>query len=221
MSVVDNLLDELCPDGVEYKPIGSFADVRSGATPKKSNAEYWENGTIPWMSSGEVHKKIITGVEKKITQAGFDSCSTKMIAPDAVVIALAGQGKTRGTVALTKIELCTNQSLCAITCNDTVRPAYLYHFLTSQYQQLREVSSGDGTRGGLNLKMVKRYVVPVPPIEIQDEIVRILDSFAELEAELEARKAQYAYYRDTLLNFERGGARRVAAYEQGLGNESG
>ena len=53
--------------------------------------------------------------------------------------------------------------------------------------------------------MVKRYVVPVPPIEIQDEIVRILDSFAELEAELEARKAQYAYYRDTLLNFERGG----------------
>ena len=76
--------------------------------------------------------------------------------------------------------------------------------------------------------MVKRYVVPVPPIEIQDEIVRILDSFAELEAELEARKAQYAYYRDTLLNFERGGVlvewlpmSKVLAMKAGEGIASG
>lgn len=205
MSRIDDLVARLCPDGVEWLPISEFAECQSGATPKKHVRAYWDNGTIPWMSSGEVNKRIITSVEGRITQAGYDSCSTKMIKPEAVVIALAGQGKTRGTVALTKIELCTNQSLCAISPDQRVRPSYLYHYLSSKYMQLRDISSGDGTRGGLNLKMIKGYEIPVPPLEVQDEIARVLDSFAQLEAqleaELEARKAQYAYYRDELLDF--------------------
>lgn len=205
MSKLQELIQALCPDGVPHLPIKEIASCYAGATPKTTVKEYWDSGNIPWMSSGEVNKQIITETENFITQAGFDSCSTKMVPANSVVIALAGQGKTRGLVALTKIDLCTNQSLCAIVPNAQMNSSFLYHFLGSQYQKLRTVSSGDGTRGGLNLQMINSYVVPVPPIEVQDEIVRILDTFsahaAELQAELQARKEQYEYYRNLLLTF--------------------
>ena len=205
MSKLEELIQELCPDGVEYKEIGDIATCFPGATPKTSNPEYWENGTIPWMSSGEVNYGEVTYTEKKITQLGYDNTSTKMVPVNSVVIALAGQGKTRGTVAITRIPLCTNQSLCAIVPKSKIMSEFLLHFLRSQYQQLREVSSGDGTRGGLNLKMINAYKIPVPPLPVQEEIVRILHNFteltAELTAELSARKKQYEYYRKELLTF--------------------
>lgn len=206
MSKIDELLDEYCAEGVPYLPIGDprvSIDVKSGATPKSGVSDYWDNGSIPWMSSGEVNKGKVYETDKLITQLAYDSTSTKMIPSGSVVIALAGQGKTRGTVALTKIDLCTNQSLASIITSDTMDADFLFHFLRGQYLKLREVSSGDGTRGGLNLQMIRAYRAPVPPLEVQREIVRILDTFskmeAELEAELEARKQQYEHYRDQLM----------------------
>ena len=205
MSRLADLINELCPDGVEYKSIGSFADCVAGATPKTTDPTFWD-GDIPWMSSGEANKGTVYSTDRFITKAGYDSCSTKMVPPGAVVIALAGQGKTRGTVARTRIELCTNQSLCSILPQECVNSDFLYHFLAGEYDNLRAVSSGDGTRGGLNLKMIRAYKVPVPPLEVQREIVKILDQFttleAELEAELEARRAQYEYYRNQLLSYD-------------------
>ena len=209
MSKLDELIRELCPNGVEHKRIGDFAMCFPGATPKTTHPEYWENGTIPWMSSGEVNQEEVTFTEKKITRKGYEETSTKMVPVGAVVIALAGQGKTRGKVAITRIPLCTNQSLCAIVADKTVISEYLFHYLRSQYTKIREISSGDGTRGGLNLKMIKSYMVPVPPLEIQKEIVRILDTYTEkineltkeLTAEFIARKVQYSYYRDKLLSY--------------------
>lgn len=210
MSMLKKLIDELCPEGVEFIKLGEVAKCYSGATPKTGVANYWENGTIPWMNSGEVNLGKVFYTEKRITQAGFNSCSTKIVPPHTVVIALAGQGKTRGSVAITEIELCTNQSLCAIDVDRSiVNSYYLWHYLRSQYQQLRKISSGDGTRGGLNQNMIRNYEIPVPPLSVQQEIVRILDSFTALEAELETkleaeldcRKRQYEYYRDELFNF--------------------
>ncbi len=186
MSKFNRMLNDLCPMGIPYKPIGEIAECYAGATPSSTISAYWTNGTIPWMSSGEVNKKIIYDTEKKITQAAYDSCSTKMVPPNAVVVALAGQGKTRGLVARTRIELCTNQSLCSIIPNEEVNSDFLYYFLSTQYQKLRTVSAGDGARGGLNLQMIRAYRVPVPPLEIQSEIVKILDKFTALEAALEA-----------------------------------
>ncbi|MFZ3130124.1 MAG: restriction endonuclease subunit S [Desulfosporosinus sp.] len=203
MSKIENLIAELCPDGVEYKTIGEIAECHAGATPKTGVAAYWENGTIPWMSSGEVNDRIIYDTKQKITQLGYENCSTKMVPPNAVVVALAGQGKTRGTVAITRISLCTNQSLCSIITNESVVSDFLYYYLRSQYKELRNISSGDGTRGGLNLKMINNFKIPFPPLPVQQEIVRILDNFtkleAELEAELEARKKQYEYYLSNVL----------------------
>ena len=194
---------------VEWKTLGEVAECLAGATPRTSNSSYWENGTIPWMSSGEVNKGFVYDTEKKITQEGYDSCSTKVVPRDTVVIALAGQGKTRGTVAITKVELCTNQSLCSIVSNDDINSHYLYYYLKGQYQKFRDISSGEGTRGGLNLKMIRDFRIPVPSLEIQSRIVQVLDNFDSvcndlnigLPKEIELRQKQYEYFRDKLLTF--------------------
>lgn len=194
---------------VEWKAIGEVAECLAGATPKTTNPDFWGNGTIPWMSSGEVNKGFVYDTEKKITQLGYDSASTKLVPKNTVVIALAGQGKTRGTVALTKIELCTNQSLCSIITKDKLNSHYLYYYLKGQYQKLRDISSGEGTRGGLNLKMIREFQIPVPPLDIQEKIVHVLDNFDTvcndlnigLPKEIELRQKQYEYFRDQLLTY--------------------
>lgn len=212
MGRVEELVRELCPEGVEWKSLGEVAECVAGATPKTSVPGYWDDGSIPWMSSGDVHLREVWDVEGRITPAGYDSCSTKMLPANTVVIALAGQGKTRGTVALVRFPLCTNQSLCGIVLNEDagVLCEFLFHFLDSQYLKLRQISSGDGTRGGLNLKMIRSFEVPVPPLEVQQEIVRLLDACAQLERrmednlrrELDARKKQYEHYRGELLRID-------------------
>lgn len=203
MSRIEQLVAEHCAEGVRFDTIGHLADVTSGATPSKSVAQYWTNGTIPWLSSGEVNKGTIYEADTLITQAGFDSCSTRMMPSGSVVMALAGQGKTRGMVARTRLDCCTNQSLATIAPSPGLDSDFLFYFLKTQHAKLRDVSSGDGTRGGLNLAMIRAYRIPVPPIEVQQEIVRILDEFTELEAaleaELEARRRQYAHYAGLLL----------------------
>ena len=165
----------------EEKCIDEIAECIAGATPDTKKNEYWENGTIPWMSSGEVNKKYVYETDRTITQLGYKKCSTKMIPVNTVVIALAGQGKTRGTVALTKIELCTNQSLCAIINKSEYNSEYLFHYLSSQYQELRKISSGgDASRGGLNLKLVGSYRVPLPCLAEQQKIADYLSSIDSL-----------------------------------------
>ena len=197
-------------NNIEYLKISNFAKCCAGATPSTSHPEYWDNGKIPWMSSGEVNNIEIYFTEKKITELGYDSSSTKMLPINTVVIALAGQGKTRGLVAITRTEVCTNQSLCGIIPNDRVDNEYLFYFLQSRYKDLRRISSGDGTRGGLNLKMIGDYEVPVPSIDNQKMIVSVLNKFSKIInsyndgilAEIELRRRQYEYYRNKLLSFE-------------------
>ena len=155
------------------KKVGDFAECFAGATPSTKNPSYWENGNIPWMSSGEVHKGRVQDTDVKITQQGYDGCSTKMVPIHSVVIALAGQGKTRGTVAINNIELCTNQSLCAIVPNKEVNYEYLYHNLRGRYRELRSMSGDVDGRGGLNLKHIQSIRVIVPPLEEQMKFVTI------------------------------------------------
>lgn len=163
----------------EEKKIVTFAKCFAGATPSTTVKEYWENGTIQWMSSGEVNNRYIYQTEKKISQLGYDKSSTKMVKPNTVVMALAGQGKTRGTVAITRTALCTNQSLCAIETNEEINDEYLFQYLYSQYENLRQISSGDGGRGGLNLQLVNNYMVPVPSLPEQQLIADFLTSYDE------------------------------------------
>ena len=161
------------PKSYNIKKVGDFAVCFAGATPSTKIPSYWDNGNIPWMSSGEVHKGRVQDTDTKITKQGYDGCSTKMVPIHSIVVALAGQGKTRGTVAINDIELCTNQSLCAIVPNEEVNYEYLFHNLRGRYRELRSMSGDVDGRGGLNLKHIQSIKVIVPPMSEQMKFVSI------------------------------------------------
>ena len=164
--------------------IGEFANCFAGATPSTSHPEYWENGRIRWMSSGEVHKGHVEDTDFRITELGYKSASTRMVPIHSIVIAIAGQGKTRGTVAITEVDLCTNQSLCAIVPDERVNYLYLYHNLQGRYLELRGLSGDVNGRGGLNLKIIQKIPVILPPIEKQQQFASIAQQADKSKFEL-------------------------------------
>ena len=149
--------------------VKDFTKVVAGATPSTSNKEYW-GGDIRWMNSGELNLKRVYEVQGRITQLGYEKTSTKIIPPQSVLIGLAGQGKTRGTAAINYIELCTNQSIASILPSDKYYPEFLYQNIESRYKELRDISSGDGGRGGLNLQMIYNLNIPYCSISEQRKI---------------------------------------------------
>ena len=155
------------------KKVGDLAECYAGATPSTTVSEYWDNGTISWMSSGEVHLVHVDRTEAKITQKGYDHASTKMVPIHSVVIALAGQGKTRGTVAITEIPLCTNQSLCAIVPGEELHYEYLFHNLNGRYLELRSMAGDVNGHGGLNLRIIQNIPIVVPPMDDQLAFVMV------------------------------------------------
>jgi len=156
----------------EVKNIGDFASATAGGTPSTSVPEYW-NGDIRWMSSGELNLKKVYEVEGRITEIGLKNSSTTIVPPKCVLIGLAGQGKTRGTAAINYMELCTNQSIAAIFPNDSFIPEYLFYNLYLRYNELRNLSTGDSGRGGLNLKIIKGIPIPFPTKAEQTAIAQI------------------------------------------------
>ena len=149
--------------------VKDFTKVVAGATPSTSNKEYW-GGDIRWMNSGELNLKRVYEVQGRITQLGYEKTSTKIIPPQSVLIGLAGQGKTRGTAAINYVELCTNQSIASIFPSDKYYPEFLYQNIESRYKELRDISSGDGGRGGLNLQMIYNLNIPYCSISEQRKI---------------------------------------------------
>jgi len=172
------------------RKIGDFATVKAGGTPSTSVSRYW-GGEIRWMSSGEVHQKRVHEVIGRITESGLRESSAQLLPAGSVLIALAGQGKTRGTVAISEVELSTNQSIAGILPSKDHDPDYLYYNLDRRYKELRGESTGDGGRGGLNLTIIKALEVPMPEIEEQRAIARILQD-ADTEIDTLERRLESA-----------------------------
>lgn len=161
------------PEWVETT-INKIANVNAGATPSTTKNEFWD-GEIRWMNSGELNLKRVYEVENRITELGLKSSSTKLLPKFCVLIGLAGQGKTRGTVAMNFVELCTNQSIAAIPPNEKVFDSeFLFHNLDNRYNELRSLSKGDGGRGGLNLQIIKAMDIKLPCLDEQKKISSFL-----------------------------------------------
>jgi type I restriction enzyme, S subunit len=151
-----------------------YFQLRTGGTPSTNNSEYWKAG-IPWLTSGELNRKRIFYTEKEISNEGFLNANATNIPIDSSLIALAGQGKTRGTVGINKIELTTNQSVAAvIPTREFFNASFLYHLLDSRYEYLRRISGGTG-RAGLSLKILSEIAVPLPKLSEQEEISGVLE----------------------------------------------
>ena len=156
-------------------------NIIAGGTPSTAEPTYW-NGDIRWMNSGELNLKRVHDVVGRITELGLKKSSTKLLPPRCILIGLAGQGKTRGTVAINMIETCINQSIAAICPNEEVFDSnFLYHYLDKEYLTLRGISAGDGERGGLNLKLIKSFKTMLPMhIDEQQKIADALSSVDNL-----------------------------------------
>jgi type I restriction enzyme S subunit len=153
-----------------------IARLYAGGTPSKVIEAYWENGTIPWLNSGEVNQELITDVSTYITEDAYKNSSAKWIPTGALVMALAGQGKTKGMVAQLAIDATCNQSMAAIVPNDIADSRFLFWWLTFNYQNIRNMAGGD-LRDGLNLELIGNIGCPIPS---QDE-KRIIANFLDHE----------------------------------------
>ena len=154
----------------EIVKLGDNCRIITGGTPRTGVKEFWNPKEIPWMSSGEINKKILNETEEMISYIGLENSSAKWVKQNSVLIALAGQGQTRGRVAINKIPLTTNQSIAAIETKDNIDFLFLYTDLSRRYDELRLISSGDGTRGGLNKKIIYNLELNLPTLEEQQAI---------------------------------------------------
>ena len=157
-------------DAWEQRKLGECSVIITGGTPGTRILEYWSPKEIPWMSSGEINKKRISKTDDKISKLGLEQSSARWVKKNSILIALAGQGKTRGTVAINEIDLTTNQSIAAIELDSVFNTEFVFQNLDSRYDELRKESSGDGTRGGLNKKIISDLYIPYTEYKEQDII---------------------------------------------------
>lgn len=208
LSYLEKLLDGT---EVVWKTLDDISvKISSGGTPKTGVAEYYD-GDIPWLRTQEVNFCDIWDTGVKITESGVKNSSAKWIPVNCVIIAM--YGATVGKLGINKIPMTTNQACANIEVNSEIADyKYVFYFLSSQYQYIKSLGSGSQTN--INAGIVKKLLVPIPcpdtpekSLAIQAEIVRVLDKFtaltAELTAELNMRKKQYNHYREQLLRFEK------------------
>ena len=170
--------------------------IFAGGTPSKDMDEYWYGGDIPWLNSGSVNQGYIIEPSEFITKLGFEKSSAKWISTGSLVIALAGQGKTKGMVAQLGIDATCNQSMAAIIPHTEVQPRYLLFWLHSNYQNIRNLGGGD-LRDGLNLEMIGSIKSPIPTSDEQTAIATYLDrKTAEIDALIADKKRLLELYEE-------------------------
>lgn len=171
-------------DKWENKSIGSLFKVQTGSTPHRENNAYYDFGKIPWIKSGEVKNTLIFNSNEYITELAIQETNAKIYPINTILIAMYGEGKTRGQVGLLKIPAASNQAVAALVNDkgyDIITIKYVFFFCLSQYNNIRNQAKG-GNQPNLNLTTIKKWEIPLPPQKEQEEIVRIIDSiFKKLE----------------------------------------
>ena len=177
-------------NGWASKPIGQVLKVTTGGTPSRNNATFW-NGDIPWVKTGEVNYYVIDSTEESITAEGLKGSAAKLCPPNSVLVALYGQGPTRGRVGMLGIEAAVNQACAAIYPNADFDPWFFYYYLSGKYLSLRAMAQG-AAQPNLNLAMIKGFGMPTPTLEEQKAAVASIDAVAKAKAEIRRRRKQIA-----------------------------
>lgn len=182
MSELNDLIQKLCPDGVEFVKLGDVCDVLRGRRLTKKQLS--DNNSYPVFHGG-------------ILPIGFYSeCNRK-----ANTVMIINVGASAGTIGYCEQDFWSSDGCYCLSHVDNLSPRYLY-FLLSKEQHYFQSKVRHGGIPTLDALVIKNYRIPLPPLDVQNEIVHILDKFTQLEAELDCRKRQYEYYRDKLLSFE-------------------
>jgi type I restriction enzyme S subunit len=171
------------------KTLGEVSELFTGGTPSTGNKSYYDGGQIKWLRSGDVHQREIYDCEGRITEEGMRNANTRYLPLNSVLIALAGQGKTRGTVAMLRTQATCNQSVVSIMPIDPkiLLPEFVFWNLHMKYDEIRRMTGDDGNdRRGLNMRLIRSMTVPIAPLEEQKRIVALLDDATARITELTA-----------------------------------
>ncbi|MCD7063165.1 restriction endonuclease subunit S [Klebsiella quasipneumoniae] len=166
------------PEHWERSRIGWMCNVGNGCTPSRENTLYWQNGSYPWLNSSKVNDERVLIAEQFVTTKAMYECSLPIVKKGSVIMAITGEGKTRGTSALMMINATISQHVAYITPrkNDKISAEFIHLWLQSKYQQIRTNSEGWGsTKAAITCSDVKYYPIPVPPLKEQTEIVRAIE----------------------------------------------
>ena len=156
------------PEDFKIKTVSEFcAETKSGSTPSRTNNEYWENGTISWVKSGEVHNNITLQTEEYITPLGLSESSTKLLPKDTVLMAM--YGVTAGEVGYLAIEATTNQAICGMICRSKAEAAYLYFSLIQSQAAISRLSNG-GAQDNLSKNFIDNIKIVVPLSEFIEKL---------------------------------------------------
>ncbi len=161
----------------EFAKLGDVCKTSSGGTPLRSHPEFYENGTIPWLKSGEVAQGYIYNAEEFITEEALAMSSAKLYPIDTVLLAM--YGATAGQVGILKTPSSTNQAVCGIFPGDKFIPEFLYLILKSKKEYLVSQSSG-GAQPNISQAIIKELIIPVPPISVQKEIVAKINKYENI-----------------------------------------
>jgi len=166
--------------------LGEVADVQLGGTPSRNQSSYWGGG-VPWVSSGEVANCRIATTRETVSQEGLSNSSAKLYPAGTVLIAMIGEGKTRGQSAILDIAAATNQNVAGLLADESVvRPEYLWRWALAQYEVTRAVGRG-GNQPALNGQKVRELLIPIPQLEEQDEVIRRIDELLSLAGAVETK----------------------------------
>lgn len=150
-----------------------YTDIENGTTPSKDNLDYWSEGNIPWLASGEVNQYRVIEANEYITKEALQKCSLRLLPKGTIVVGMIGQGKTRGMSALLEIEASINQNLAAIIPSNSLDSEYVLYIFQSMYEYLREFGRG-GNQAALNCEILSALSVPLPPLSEQIHIASFI-----------------------------------------------
>ena len=165
------------PRGWRQATLGEIAQVSTGGTPDRQQPRYW-GGDVPWVSTGEIRFNTITDTAERITREGLQRSSAKRLPAGTLLLAMYGQGRTRGQVARLGIEAATNQACAGIQAGSEADAGYLYQYLACSYTAIRDMGN-TGTQCNLSMAIVKRIPVPLPPLAEQAAIARMAGTWDE------------------------------------------
>ncbi len=178
------------PEGWCWASVEQIVDVGTGATPKRGEPRYWKDGTIPWVSSAVVNHPYVNEVAERVTETAIQETNLTVYSPGTLLVAMYGEGKTRGKATELTIESTTNQALAALvfTKASAALRRFLKLFMEHNYSSIRRAASG-GVQPNLNLGIVKVIAVPLPPLAEQERVCTTVESLLSVGNEVE-RSAQ-------------------------------
>jgi len=176
--------DTPLPDGWVWSCIDQLAEVGTGATPKRDKAVYWNDGDVPWVTSSVVNGDYVDEASEFVTKLALAETNLTLYPVGTLLIAMYGEGKTRGKCAELRVPATTNQALAALQVTSAVR-GYVRQFLELNYEEMRKVASG-GVQPNLNLSLVRAVCVPLPPLAEQTRIVAEVDRHLSIVRGVEA-----------------------------------